>query len=332
MSVSAIKARIGHRRLLSGALTTLALASIVPFAAAQPASAQPVVELGLELEKTATVSPNRPGGAQVGDVITYTYEVTNTSTGLPEIPLNPITITDDRIPSSPFNCGNGALLIGQTRTCTATYTVTAADVAAGHVINVATATGRMGNEFVTSNTASVDIRTAGRRVGLKLDKRAKVEPNRHGKGAERGDRIYYTYLVTNTGNVTVTEVRVQDSLVRPVDCPTTPLEPGESLLCKARYAYVVTERNVKAGKVVNTAQATGRSEGGTVTSNRDSVTVRTQGRHCPHKHHHCGDGKDQLPVTGSPAAQMAGVGGGLVALGTVLLGVTRLRRRPQLQL
>lgn len=81
---------------------------------------------------------------EVGDVITYTYVITNDG----DLPIGPtqFTITDDKVDGSPtFNCGpsNQTLAVGATVACTATYTIVAADLDSetDTVTNAATASG-----------------------------------------------------------------------------------------------------------------------------------------------------------------------------------------------
>ncbi|WP_197429822.1 DUF7507 domain-containing protein, partial [Auraticoccus cholistanensis] len=72
----------------------------------------------------------------------------------------------------------------------------------------------------------------------------------------------YTFVVTNTGNVTVDDVAVEEleftgSGPRPqVVCPDErTLAPGNQLICTA--TYTVTQADVDAGEVSNSARATG---------------------------------------------------------------------------
>ncbi|HXF86185.1 MAG TPA: LysM peptidoglycan-binding domain-containing protein [Anaerolineales bacterium] len=90
----------------------------------------------LSLTKTANpVSYN-----QVGQTITYTFVITNIGT----LTLGPaqFTITDNKL-GPPLNCGadNTTLAPNQTVTCTATYTITQADLSAASIQNSATASG-----------------------------------------------------------------------------------------------------------------------------------------------------------------------------------------------
>ena len=48
-----------------------------------------------------------------------------------------------------------------------------------------------------------------------------------------GEKITYTYTVTNSGNVTLHDVRLTDDRLAAVTCPDTVLAPGESMTCQA---------------------------------------------------------------------------------------------------
>ncbi|MDM4723444.1 hypothetical protein QTQ03_30030 [Micromonospora sp. WMMA1363] len=99
-----------------------------------------------------------------------------------------------------------------------------------------------------------------------------------------GDTVTYTYTVTNTGNVTVTEITVVDDTVTGITCPAAQpgnlaqadLAPGESLACTG--TYTVTQQDVKKGQIVNTAQAQGDYEDQVVPSNEATFTVTTKGK------------------------------------------------------
>ena len=133
--------------------------------------------------------------------------------------------------------------------------MTQADVNAGGVTNTATATGTPPTgPAVTSPPATVvlDIPAA---PSLTLSKTADPVVDANGNGViDAGDTIAYSFLITNTGNVTLTDVAVSDETVHPVSCPVTTLEPLESTTCTT--TYTITQADVDAGAVLNTATAT----------------------------------------------------------------------------
>jgi uncharacterized repeat protein (TIGR01451 family) len=101
--------------------------------------------------------------ANAGSVIPYTYTITN-SGPLPFRPTQNIYINDDKaglITTCPAIPAAG-VAVGGTYTCTVNYTVTAADVAAGFVTNVATAGIATGTTAfasrLQSNSSTVTVR------------------------------------------------------------------------------------------------------------------------------------------------------------------------------
>ncbi|WP_198032569.1 DUF7507 domain-containing protein, partial [Aerolutibacter daejeonensis] len=200
------------------------------------------------------------GFDSVGDVIQYAYDVTNsgnvTITG-------PITVSDDKIAS--VTCPAGDLAPGAMVTCTASYTVTQADINTGSVTNIATAAGSFNNQPVTSNPDTVTVE-ALQEPALTLAKAA-VSGDPYDSV---GDVVQYEYLVTNSGNVVITDpITVADDKTT-VTCPALPgggLAPGGSITCTA--SYTITQADVDAGSVTNLATATS----GTVNSNQATETV-----------------------------------------------------------
>ena len=195
-------------------------------------------------------------------MITYNYVVTNTGTTT----ISGISVSDNLVAS--VDCPNSSLAPGASETCSGTYTVTQADVNNGSVTNTATASGTNGQDVtVTSNQSSVTVPGSGAYDGLSL---SKTSPTAN--YGQAGDVIDYNYLVTNTGTTTITGIGVSDNLVSSVSCPDSTLAPGDSETCTG--SYTVTESDVLAGSVTNTATATGTDPSdNTVTSNQSSATV-----------------------------------------------------------
>jgi uncharacterized repeat protein (TIGR01451 family) len=90
-----------------------------------------------------------------------------------------------------------------------------------------------------------------------------------------GQTINYSYLVTNTGNVTLSGVGVVDAHIGLIglSCPDTTLAPSTSETCSATYQ--VTPADLSTGSIVNTATAQGTPPGAAtpISSPPSSVTV-----------------------------------------------------------
>jgi uncharacterized repeat protein (TIGR01451 family) len=223
-------------------------------------------------EATATVTATETGNltlaksaspttySAVGQVITYTYTITN---GTNRTQAGPFSISDDK-QGTIAPCGSGPLAPGASTSCTATHAITQADLDNGSIVNTATATD--GTRTSAPATATV---TAVQRRELTLTKSA--APTTY---AAVGQVIAYSYLVTNSGNVTITgPFTVSDDRSTDESCPPTPaLAPGASVTCTA--TYTITAADLVAGSVTNTATAQGFVNTTTVTSNPDSETVR----------------------------------------------------------
>lgn len=91
-----------------------------------------------------------------------------------------------------------------------------------------------------------------------------------------GDTVDYTYTVTNTTGVPVTDLVIDDDLIDDVSCESTTLapagEPGDATTCTG--TYTVTEADGERGSVTNNATATGSD--GTIDSATATVTVTTE--------------------------------------------------------
>jgi uncharacterized repeat protein (TIGR01451 family) len=214
----------------------------------------------LEIVKTADVDFFQA----VGDPIDYTITATNTG----ETALSNVDITDS-IPAveAAWTClVNGAgdaitfplasLAAGDFIECTATYNVTQADVDAGFVNNQACVDSDQTNEVCDE----VDTPLAA----LEIEKSA--TPDTY---SAVGDEIVYTVTATNTGQATLENVDVSDSLVDGLDSwtcqvgdtvvtlPVSELLSGQSITCTA--TYVITAGDVTGsepeGSVDNTACA-----------------------------------------------------------------------------
>ncbi|MFF2011879.1 hypothetical protein ACFVWY_22740 [Streptomyces sp. NPDC058195] len=217
----------------------------------------------LNLVKQVSQEPPLELPLTPGTQVPYEYVVTNSG----GVPLTDVTVADDRVTG--ISCPQSTLAVGASMTCTGTYTVTAADGAAGSVTNRATARGRADDTPVESPPDEVTLPVQSG-PGVRLEKSADDT-----RVYEAGDDVTYTYTVTNLGPQELTNLSVGDDRVTGVTCEATTLapngQPGDSTTCTGTYR--ITEADAEAESVTNVATARGRSGGTDVESEPDEVTV-----------------------------------------------------------
>src|SRR6201999_1389344 len=96
---------------------------------------------------------------------------------------------------------------------------------------------------------------------LQLTKSAAVTDVNSDGSTDLGDRITWSFLVKNTGTVTLTSGGGPAPTAGAISCPATTLAPGASTTCTST-AHTITQADVDAGTVNNTATATGLSPSG----------------------------------------------------------------------
>ncbi|QIM22631.1 DUF11 domain-containing protein [Phycicoccus sp. HDW14] len=222
----------------------------------------------------AVVDANGSGRQDAGDTVTYTFTLRNTGATTLTAPR----VTDARLGVVDYACGAGPVAPGGTVTCTApAYTLTQADLNAGRVDNSATAAATSPTGGTVSATAAA-TRTLTPAPAVELTKRASAVADLDGNGADAGDTVTYSFAVQNTGNVSLTDVRLDDAKLglAGVVCVSGPLAPGASSDCTATRTYTLTQADVDAGAVSNTATATATgASGGTVTGQSSTTTTLT---------------------------------------------------------
>ena len=195
----------------------------------------------ISLEKSGTFGAGADGYANVGELISYTFEVTNTG----NVTLTGITVTDPKV--SNITCPAASIPVGQSIICTGTYAVTQADIDAGSVYNLATADSTQSDPYTDEETVPLPQNPA-----ISLVKTGTFDAGADGY-ANVGELISYEFLVTNAGNVTLTGITVTDPKVSPISCPADTLAAGETMTCTGSYA--VTQVDIDAGFVYNLATA-----------------------------------------------------------------------------
>ncbi len=184
-------------------------------------SAQIVIDRQPVLSLIKSPSQNTYSG--IGEQINYTYTVQNIG-GLAI--QGPFVLTDDKLTVQCPSISN--LDVGQSYTCSTSYTTVYADLLAGVIRNTAT----VSNASVSSNTALSEVRIDPQ-PALLLTKTADRSTYSHA-----GEMIHYTYSVKNTGNVPISgPFFLIDSNVDQWQCldPAT-LNPGQSFTCTSTYS------------------------------------------------------------------------------------------------
>jgi len=269
----------------------------------------PTIDPGMLVEKEAALDDvNANGMADLGEEIVYTFTVRNTG----NVSIDDVTIDDPRV--SGIAPASATIGVGETVVFTAEpYVVTETDILAGNLSNTATASGTpRGGTGLTTPPSVVNVPPAPAAPGLSVDKRADIDDRNDNGLAETGESIVYTITVTNTGNVTITDLEISDPMLANLTpSRVASLAPGESVTATAD-AYVVTAADAARGSVTNVATASGEDPTGEpVGAQSPEVTTPTAG----------------LAVTGSvPPWALGGLAVLLLLAGALTLHIVRRRQ------
>ena len=204
----------------------------------------------------------------VGDVIHYTITATNDG----NTTLAAVTVTDPSVTGLTCTPANGSPLApGASMTCTATHTVTQADIDAGHYANTACVDDGAGG--AAQACASKDV-PGSKNPHLIISKVA----TESGYSAV-GDVIHYTITATNDGNTTLAAVTITDANATLGTCTPangSPLAPGESITCSA--SHTITQADIDAGSYFNQA-CVDDGAGGAAQACDDVTTPGSQNPH-----------------------------------------------------
>lgn len=216
---------------------------------------------GIDLVKIAT--PHDQASFTLGREILYSFVVTNTgNVPLDDVSLDETEFSGDSAQLSAISCPSTSLAPDRSMTCTATYILQQADIDRTELTNAAVANGEPvgGGDPVTSPEARVTIPgPVAPAIGLEKSVAPAV-------ARSAGDTVTYTFHVTNHGNVTLSDPRIDEASFTgsggspAVICPPGALAPGASVDCTAEYT--VTQADVDAGAVSNTATATATPSAG----------------------------------------------------------------------
>ncbi len=201
-----------------------------------------------------------------GDRIYYSFTVTNTGNQT----IKKLKIKDDRIKLNreiemDLNPGTS-----WTYKPNLYYTVTQADIDQGKVDNTVTvvATPPSGNDTPPEKTTNTTppLQTPKIEVEKQLTEVTSADgtPYEDGKIHAKGDLISYKFIITNKGNVTVRYVKIDDDRIGLVKELYETIAPGKSISYETEEPYVVTQRDLNEGGVLNTATVGGKTPGGDI--------------------------------------------------------------------
>ncbi|NTV00237.1 MAG: DUF11 domain-containing protein, partial [Methanoregulaceae archaeon] len=189
-----------------------------------------------------TKIPDTSGPVYAGQLVTYTIRVCNTG----NLTLDNVQVADNLTGSYTIQ---GPLAKGDCNTTIRTYSVTEQDICNGSVTNFATvnATDPCGRGVVSDPNATVTLE-ADDSASMNIIKTANVTGSVY-----PGQVIGYNITVCNTGNLTLRNIIVGDSLFGNLTVGNGTLAKGacQSVLPN----YTVTEQDVCRGWINNTAFA-----------------------------------------------------------------------------
>ncbi|MGC3953880.1 MAG: fibronectin type III domain-containing protein [Propionicimonas sp.] len=212
------------------------------------------VVAGLEIVKTGNgeVATTAAEAVEVvaGSTVEFSYTVTNTG----NVPVSGVALSDDVLGSVAAPSGfDGTLAAGDSVTFTAS-----GPVALGDYVNVATATGTSGGAQLRASTEWHGVGVPAAAAGISVVKTGNGVANSDAASALQvaaGSTVEFSYTVTNTGNVPVTDVALSDDVLGSVAAPSGfdgTLAAGDSVTFTA-------SGTVGAGAYRNTATVSGSS-------------------------------------------------------------------------
>jgi LPXTG-motif cell wall-anchored protein len=231
-----------------------------------PAKALVPAVARIDLEKFINNDDADTTPVSVGQGSTMNIKFTVKNTG--NVTLSNVTVTDDKVAASAIDCpGPGvsnvisSLAVGVTVECTATLPAAAPGVTHTN-IGTATGTGSPGGGTVKDTDPAKALVPTAPGISIVKSVNGQDADTAPGPFVVPSSTLAFTYVVKNTGNVTLTNVTVTDNKGIPVSCPVTTLAVNASTTCTASGPAPA------AGQYTNIGTATGTTPtGATVTAN-----------------------------------------------------------------
>ncbi|RCS22958.1 DUF11 domain-containing protein [Phyllobacterium salinisoli] len=213
---------------------------------------------GLMIDKTGTLNDlDGDGLIDPGETISYAFLVTNTGS----VTLTAVTVNDAKVT---VNEGPQTLAPSGRFTFHGTYTPTQGEIDAGQVSNTATGTGTPPSGPPVESPPDTVVVPPEQTPGLTIEKSGTLNDLDGDDLIDLGETISYSFLVRNTGTVTMSEVTVNDPLLTDAGVSVMPgpqvLAPGGSVTFTA--TFTPRQAHIDAGRVENTATPTGTPPSG----------------------------------------------------------------------
>jgi murein DD-endopeptidase MepM/ murein hydrolase activator NlpD len=194
--------------------------------------------IDIELSVNGEDSDTPPGSYLLkGDNVTWTYSINNTGT----VSLEDIEIIDDNMD---LICSIDSLLPGESSSCTVEESVECGQQGKNIFVSI-NYTSTDGEIQVTDEDSSFYF---GACPDLKLDKFTNGYDADSTPGIQVGDSVKWNYVITNTGNVPLTNLSLMDDKEGIIPCLKDTLEVGDSIECEhigvVEYGYYENIANI----------------------------------------------------------------------------------------
>ncbi len=205
---------------------------------------------------TLTIAASSPK-VENGSTVTFTYSETNT--GSSNAPLTNVSVTDTNCPTSPLT-NNSVLQSGQTMvfTCDVTLSTSSGSVTETAIGNARDALG----DSITFPTYPSEKNQTTVTV---IHPNIAVTKSASAPKVESNTSVTYTYVVTNTGDTTLSNVSLTDDKITISGGNIGTLTAGQSVTLTASATLTNT--------TTNTATVTGTDQTGAKVTNTSQATV-----------------------------------------------------------
>jgi len=231
----------------------------------------PVYAPSINITKEGTYQDtNGDGITNIGDTIAYSFVVTNDGSSILTnvIITDPsVTVTGGPIPTFDINAIDST-------TFSAVHAITQEDINTGYVYNLATAAGTppMGADVeddssdptpcttcpINPECPECTITPLTQDPSINITKDGTYVDTNQDRITNVGDVVSYNFVITNTGNVTLTNVTVTDNNAVITGGPIVSLAVGATDSATFSGSHAITQEDIDAGYVYNLATVTAK--------------------------------------------------------------------------